>query len=139
MKLNIHGLGKGEGIFAFLQKKELFFHPSREWITGLFLSTFCLIGGLFFIALDFYTQFYGVADSVKVEMNVMEYRAKDVHTYAEKYNTREEIFNTLRNDRVQGGVSVSQIPVEVPVDQNEISTTTESVISETLADDAVGQ
>lgn len=99
MKLNFGTLLHSKNIVSAFQKQELLFHPSREWMSGLLLAVFFFGMGIFFIALDFYTQFYVPEEDVEVPVQTIEYRAKEVQLYAEKYNVKAQTFNTLRENR----------------------------------------
>lgn len=93
-----HSLFDFESFFSMFQKQELLFHPAREWVTGLFLGTFLFCASVFFIGLDFYNQFYIPQDAVEVAPQTIEYHAREVRTYAEKYQVKEDAFMKLRNN-----------------------------------------
>ncbi len=124
---------KGKNIISAFRDKELLFHPAREWITGLFFATGIFVIGVILISLDFYNQFYAVEDDTPVVTHSIEYNAKEVHSYAEKFNAKEKAFNALRQNRVYvAPTPVGDVPISTPVE-------TSVTEPEPLADVRLGQ
>ena len=124
-------LERGNIISAF-RDKELLFHPAREWIAGLLFATLIFVIGVVLTCFDFYNQFYVDNDTTPQPTTPIEYNAKEVHNYAEKYNTKEKAFNALRENRVY----VAPAPVEEPVPSPKVESTQEP---DPLADVMLGQ
>lgn len=133
MKFETETFLKGKNIFSAFRDKELLFHPSREWIIGLFFSTFFFVIGVSLICLDFYNQFYVIEFDIQQPTQIVEYNAKEVHSYAEKYNEKEKAFNALRGNRVPVPVVVPEV---VPVATTDTVTPVEA---DALADVVLGQ
>ena len=134
MKLNLSTFLHSKNITTIFQKKELLFHPSREWISGLFFGILLFGAAVFFIVLDFYIQFYIPEENVEIPVQAIEYNAKEVRSFAEKYNTKEQMFNTLRESR-------AFVPATTVVEDSATGTISEILPSENtalppLADDA---
>ena len=71
-------------------------HSLRDWAIGLALAVVLFIGGVSYIAFDFYTQF-GVEKEQVTGGTPLQYNANKVHMYAEKYNEKERAYEGVRS------------------------------------------
>lgn len=71
-------------------------HSLRDWAIGLALAVVLFLGGVSYIAFDFYTQF-GVEKEQVSGGTPLQYNANKVHMYAEKYNEKERAYEGVRS------------------------------------------
>jgi|GEM_PF-2498073 len=71
-------------------------HSLRDWAIGLALAVVLFLGGVSYIAFDFYTQF-GVEKEQVTGGTPLQYNASKVHMYAEKYNEKERAYEGVRS------------------------------------------
>ncbi len=136
MKLNIQNLLQKKSSFATFKKQDLFLNQSREWIRGLLLATFLFCISAVYIGFDFYTQLQVSSIHVETSVKIIEYRENDVREYSDKYNKKEDQFNTLLKKRE---VPIPQ--VVIPVTEKETNTSEPSDVEQIspLADIQLGQ
>lgn len=129
MKLNLKRLKNfGKGIQNIhTQKYKDFINPSRDWLVGLFCAVVVFIGGMVFIAIDFYIQFEMPSNETIFDVQTMKYQDKNVIYFAEIYTEKEKTFNQLRGIRFN------------PPHTNTVADEIVSIASSTLAEDAVSQ
>ena len=75
-------------------------NPKRDWAIGLATATTLFLGGVFYIALDFYGQFIAPNESAAPQVQSLIYRDADIRELAKTYDGKEKIFIELRKNRV---------------------------------------
>ena len=105
-------------------------HSLRDWAIGLALAVVLFIGGVSYIAFDFYTQF-GVEKEQVTGGTPLQYNANKVHMYAEKYNEKERAYKGVRSvPRVKTPTAIEE---DEPVVVETQSTEDEPQVDEGLA------
>ena len=79
-------------------------HSLRDWSIGLALAVLVFLGGVSYIAYDFYTQFITQTGDTFDESSI-QYHPEKVRRYAEEYKRKEEAFSELNTMRSEGGVT----------------------------------
>ena len=113
MKFNFSFKKNGGALFHNLWKGRVreYLNPMRDWLIILSSVAVVFLGGVGYIAFDFYHQLDTQAGNVTTEAKPAVYKEKEVIEYATIYTEKEQMFDTLRKDRN----FVPVVPVESEV------------------------
>lgn len=132
MKFESKILERIREFFSKLVTREVgaYMNPMRDWTLGLSIAVLVLLGGFSYFAFEFYVQFGIPEADVVGEKTAVSYNEKEVRFYAKQYETKEAVFNQLRQDMK---------PLSSPVQVETLTATTSDTVEKPLAGDEVPQ
>lgn len=75
-------------------------HSVRDWAIGLGIATLVFLGGVSYVAYDFYTQFVIKANEVP-EDSTIQFHPEKITRYAHEFENKENAYNELRGKKIE--------------------------------------